>query len=54
MASSTTIPMAIERADMETILRVFPVAQRYIRDARRDIGIESTMMKVARHLPRKR
>ena len=28
MASSTTIPIAIERADMEMMLRVFPVAKR--------------------------
>ena len=54
MASSTTIPIAIESADIETMLSVFPVAHRYIREARREIGMESTMMNVARHLPRKR
>jgi hypothetical protein len=54
MASSTTIPIAIDRDDIDTMLRVLPVAQRYIKDARRDTGIESTMMNVARHLPRKR
>ena len=54
MASSTTIPMAIESEAIETMFKVFPVAHRYIRDARREIGMDSTMMNVARHLPRKR
>ena len=54
MASSTTIPIAIDNDDIDTTFNVFPVAQRYINEARRETGIESTMMKVARHLPRKR
>ena len=54
MASSTTIPIAMESADMDTMFKVLPVAHRYINDARREIGIARTMMKVALHLPRKR
>ena len=54
MASSTTIPMAMESEDMDTMFNVLPVAQRYISEARSEIGIASTMMNVARHLPRKR
>ena len=46
MASSTTIPIAIESDDIETMFNVFPVAQRYINDARREIGMERTMMNV--------
>jgi hypothetical protein len=44
----------MESADIDTMFKVFPVAQRYINEASRDIGIASTMMNGARHLPRKR
>ena len=54
MASSTTIPIAMDRADIDTMFNVFPVAQRYISDARREIGIARMMMNVDLHLPRKR
>ena len=54
MASSTTIPIAIARADIEMIFKVLPVANRYTSDASRASGMESTMMKVDLKLPRKR
>ena len=54
IASSTTIPIASERADIEMIFKVLPVAKRYIRDASKEIGIERMMINVALHLPRKR
>ena len=46
--------MASDRADIEMMFNVLPVAKRYIRDASSEIGIERMMMKVALHLPRKR
>ena len=52
IASSTTIPIAMERADMEMMFRVLPVANRYMRDARSEIGIEMMTMNVALHLQR--
>ena len=54
IASSTTIPMAMDRALMEMMLRVFPEKNRYIRDARRAIGILSITIRVPLHLPRNR
>ena len=53
IASSTTIPIAIERADIEMIFNVFPVAKRYTREPSNAIGIDRTMMNVALHLPKK-
>src|SRR5574344_2372012 len=53
IASSTTIPMAMVNALIEMMLRVLPVANRYITEATNEIGIESTMINVALHLPRK-
>ena len=53
MASSTTIPIAIESADIEMMLSELPVARRYTSEASRAIGMERTIMKVALHLPRK-
>ena len=54
MASSTTIPMAMDRALMEMMLSVLPVAKRYIREASRAIGMDSTTMRVPFRRPRKR
>ena len=54
MASSTTIPIAIERADIDTMLSVLPVAKRYTIDASSATGMESTIMKVALQRPRNR
>ena len=54
MASSTTMPMAIDSADIEMMFSVLPVAKRYTSEASRAIGIDRTMMKVARQRPRKR
>ena len=53
MASSTTIPIAMERADIDMIFNVLPVANRYTRDASNEIGMVRTMISVALHLPRK-
>ena len=53
IASSTTMPMAMERADIEIIFSVLPVANRYIRDARRAIGMDRMTMRVPFHRPRK-
>ena len=53
MASSTTMPIAIARADIEMMLSVLPVAKRYISEARRASGMDRTMMKVDFQLPRK-
>ena len=53
IASSTTLPIAIERHDREIMLSEPPVAYRYMNDAIRDIGIVITIIIVARHLPRK-
>ena len=50
---STTMPMAMERALMEMMLSVFPVARRYTSEPIRAMGMASTMMKVARQRPRK-
>ena len=46
MASSTTIPIAMERADIDMIFNVLPVANRYTRDASNEIGMVRTMMSV--------
>ena len=53
MESSTTIPIAMDNADIDMTFNVLPVANRYTSDAIRDIGMESMMMNVALHLPRK-
>ena len=53
IASSTTIPIAMESADIEMIFNVFPVAKRYTREPSNAIGIERTMMNVALHLHKK-
>ena len=45
--------MAMVNALIEMMLRVLPVANRYITEATNEIGIESTMINVALHLPRK-
>ena len=52
MASSTTLPIAIERHDSDIMLSEPPVAYRYIIDAINDIGIVMTMISVARQRPR--
>ena len=54
IASSTTMPIAMESADMDMMFRVLPVAKRYTSEPRSAIGMERTMMKVALHLPRNR
>ena len=54
MASSTTIPMAMDKALMEMMLSVLPVAYRYIREASRAMGMDSTTMRVPFNRPRKR
>ena len=54
MASSTTMPIAMDRALMEMILSVLPVPNRYSKDARRAIGMDSTTMSVPFSRPRKR
>ena len=54
MASSTTMPMAMDRALMEMILSVLPVANRYSSEASRAIGMLSTTMRVPLRRPRKR
>ena len=38
---------------MEMIFSVFPVANKYIKEASNEIGMAKTMMKVARQRPRK-
>ena len=53
MASSTTMPMAMDRADIEMMFRVLPVAKRYISEARRAIGMDRTTIRVPFHRPRK-
>ena len=53
MASSTTMPMAMDRADMEMIFNELPVAKRYISEASRAIGILRTTMRVPLQRPRK-
>ena len=53
MASSTTMPMAMDRADIEMMFKVLPVAKRYISDARRAIGMDRTTIRVPFHRPRK-
>ena len=52
IASSTTIPMAIDNADIEMMFSVLPVAKRYTSEASSAIGMDSTMMNVALHRPR--
>ena len=54
MASSTTIPIAMDRELMEMMLSVLPEKKRYIRDASRAIGILRTTIRVPLHLPRNR
>ena len=54
MASSTTIPMEMLSADSDTMLRVLPVAYRYMNEAMSETGMVMTMIIVARHRPRKR
>ncbi len=52
IASSTTIPIEIDRADSDTIFSVLPVAYRYMNEAISEIGIVIVMMSVARQRPR--
>ena len=54
MASSTTMPMAMARADIDMMFSVLPLAKRYTSDASSAMGMDSTMMKVDLKLPRKR
>ena len=54
MASSTTMPMAMDRALMEMMLSVLPVAKRYSREASRAMGMDKTTMRVPFNRPRKR
>ena len=54
MASSTTMPMDIDKADSDTMFRVLPVAYRYMNDAMSEMGIVMVMMSVARQRPRKK
>ena len=53
MASSTTIPMAMDRADIEMIFNELPVANRYNSEASKAIGILNTTMRVPLQRPRK-
>jgi len=46
--------MAMDRELREIILSEFPVISRYIKADSREIGTVSIIIKVARHLPRKR
>ena len=48
------MPMAMDRALMEMMFSVLPVKYRYIRDASRAIGMDSTTMRVPFRRPRKR
>ena len=54
IASSTTIPIAMERELNDIMLREFPEKLRYINAAMSDTGMVSTMMNVARQRPRKK
>ena len=54
IASSTTMPMAMDRALMDMILSVLPVANKYSNEASRAIGILSTTISVPFRRPRKR
>ncbi len=52
IASSTTIPIAIESADSDMMFSVEPVAYRYMNAQTSDMGIVRQMMNVARQRPR--
>ena len=54
MASSTTIPMAMESDESEMILIVFPDIARYMNEAIRESGIVMQIINVARQRPRNR
>ena len=54
IASSTTMPMAMAKADIEMIFSVLPVANRYTSEARSAIGMDSTMINVDLIFPRNR
>ena len=54
MASSTTMPIAMDRALIDMILSELPVAKRYSSEASRAMGILSTTMSVPFKRPRKR
>ena len=54
IASSTTIPMAIDRDESEIILIVFPVIARYMKEAINESGIVIQIINVARQRPKKR
>ena len=54
MASSTTIPMAMESDESEMILIVFPDIARYMNEAIRESGIVIQIINVARQRPRNR
>jgi hypothetical protein len=54
MASSTTIPMAMESEVSEMTLMEFPVIKRYRKATISDMGIVRTIIKVALHRPRKK
>ena len=54
MASSTTMPIEMDRADSETMLSELPVTARYMNEAMSDMGMVMVMMSVALHRPRKK
>ena len=48
------MPMDILSADSDTMLRVLPVAYKYMNEAISDTGMVMMIIMVARHRPRKR
>ncbi|OQC04399.1 MAG: hypothetical protein BWX77_00132 [Bacteroidetes bacterium ADurb.Bin090] len=54
MASSTTIPMAIESEDIDMMLSELPVAKRYMAATTSEMGMVSAMISVALKRPTKK